>query len=127
MSRVLLLVLGIGLVACSTAPVGTYEAVTVNGNALPATFDFFGTGTMISGELVLNSDNTWSGYLTSRDSTGAEMTDKYFGTFAVSDDIVIFTPEEGSNDTEPFECQLARNDQMVLKVSDDFTIVYQRK
>lgn len=127
MRMLLPLLLAIALIACESAVPGTYHVASVNDAELPATFEFFGTGTLLSGSLTLKGDMTWSGTLRTHDSNGVEKTETDSGTFTVDGSNVIhFMPGPQSTDGNPFEGSWDGVNQIVIKLSDDVAFIYRR-
>ena len=127
MRRLLPLLAAMAVLACGAGVSGTYDLVSVNGEELPFSAEFFGTITFTSGSLALTSDSTFTAtLLTSYGADGDPEPLNISGTFTLDESNVIsFAPGPESDDQEPFEATWD-GDQITVSIVDD-RLVFRRR
>lgn len=131
----LLLVLFAFVAACGedktvTGPAsvaGSYHLDTVNGAPLPAVVAQLGTSKVevTQGTLSLNSDDTFSGNLETRTTSGSSVTtdqNPVNGTYTVAGNVMTFNFSDGSTTTGAF----ADNRVTVIEPDLDLTLVFEK-
>ena len=125
MRKLVPLVAAMAVFACDAGVSGTYDFVAVNDQELPATVEFFGTSTLMSGSLTL-SDATYSVTITLSEGDGDPETGNESGTFTIDEsNIIHFTPGPESEDDEPSEATWD-GDEVTILLSDEYRLVFRR-
>ena len=126
MRRLLPLLAAMAVLACDAGVSGTYDLVAINDQELPATIEFFGTSTIMSGSLTL-SDSTYAVTIMAYEGDGDPETANESGRFTLDEsNIIHFTPGPESEDDTPSEGTWD-GDQITVSLDDPLTLVFRRR
>ncbi len=126
MRRLLPLLAAMAVLACGAGVSGTYDLVAISDQELPATIEFFGTSTIMSGSLTL-SDSTYAFTIVSYEGDGDPETFNESGTTMLDEsNIIHFTPGPESEDDTPSEGTWD-GDQITVQPDDENTFVFRRR